>query len=173
MVPFSGPLWFLFLFSWNAVLFHLGRLTLPFHSCLCSSVIATQDLPAFSIWNNLPTPPAPGNFRCLAVPSGDQETHGYRALDMRLCCLVTKSCPTLCDSMDGSTPGFPILYHLLEFAQTQVHWVSGTIQPSHPLSSPSPPAFNLSWHQVLFEWVGSLQQVAKTRELQFLVLPNF
>ena len=57
------------------------------------------------------------------------------------CCSVTQSCPTICNPMDCSTPGFPVLHHLPEFAQTHVHWVSDTIQPSHPLS-PSPPAFN-------------------------------
>ena len=66
---------------------------------------------------------------------------------------------------DCSTPGFPVLHHLLEFAQTHVCWVSDAIQPSHPLSSPSPPAFNLSQHQGLFQWVGSLHQMAKALEL--------
>ena len=63
-------------------------------------------------------------------------------------------CPTLCDPMDCSTPGFPIHHQLLELAQTQVHWVGYAIQPSHPLSSPSPTAFNLSQHQGLFKWVS-------------------
>ena len=66
------------------------------------------------------------------------------------CSSVTKSCPTLCDPMDCSMPGFPILHHLLEFAQTQVHWDSDAIQTSHPLSPPSPLAFNLSQHQGLY-----------------------
>jgi len=57
---------------------------------------------------------------------------------------VTQSCPTLHDPMDCSTPGFPVLYHLPELAQTRVHRISDAIQPSHPLSSPFPPAFNLS-----------------------------
>ena len=60
------------------------------------------------------------------------------------CCSVTKSCPTLCDPVDYSTPGFPVLHHLLEFAQTHVHCISDAIQPSHPLFPPSPPALNLS-----------------------------
>jgi len=60
------------------------------------------------------------------------------------CCSVTLLCLTLCDSMDFSTPGFPVLHYLLEFAQTHVHWVGDAIQPSHPLSPPSPLAFNLS-----------------------------
>ena len=62
--------------------------------------------------------------------------------------------------MDGSTPGFPVHHQLPELAQTHVHWVSDTIQPSHPLSSPSP-AFNLSQHQGLFQWISSSHQVAK------------
>ena len=60
------------------------------------------------------------------------------------CCWVAQSCPTLCDPMDCNTPGLPVLYYLLELAQTHVHWVGDAIQPSHPLSSPSPPAFCLS-----------------------------
>ena len=60
------------------------------------------------------------------------------------CCSVTQLCPTLCDPMDCSTPGFPVGHHLPELAQTHVHWVGDAIQPSHPLSSPSPPAFSLS-----------------------------
>ena len=55
-----------------------------------------------------------------------------------------QSCPTLCDPMNCGTPGFPVHHQLLELSQTQVHWVGYAIQPSHPLSSPSPPAFNLS-----------------------------
>jgi len=59
-------------------------------------------------------------------------------------CSVAQLCLTLCDPMDCSTPGFPVLHHLPEFAQTHVHWVCDATQPSHPLSSPFPPAFNLS-----------------------------
>jgi len=73
---------------------------------------------------------------------------------------------SLCDPMDGSRPGFPVLHYLLQFAQTHVHWVSDAIQTSHPLSSPSPPAFNFSQHQGLFQWVSSSHQVAKVLELQ-------
>ena len=64
---------------------------------------------------------------------------------------VAQSCPTLCDPMDCSTPAFPVLHQLLELAQTHVHRVSDAIQPSHLLSSPSPPAFKLSQHQGLFK----------------------
>ena len=65
---------------------------------------------------------------------------------------ATQSRPTLCDPMDCSTPGFPVHHQLLELTQTHVYQVSDAIQPSHPLSSPSPPAFNLSQHQGLFQW---------------------
>ena len=61
-----------------------------------------------------------------------------------------QSCPALCNPMDCSMPGFPVHHQLLELAQTHVHEVSDAIQPSHPLSSPSPPAFNLSQNQGLF-----------------------
>jgi len=78
---------------------------------------------------------------------------------------VTQLCPTLCDPMNCSTPGFPVHHQLSEFTQTHVHWVSDAIQPSHPLSSPSS-AFNLSQHQGLFKWVSSSHQVAKVLEFQ-------
>ena len=64
---------------------------------------------------------------------------------------VPQSCPTLCDPMDCSMPGLPVHNQLPEFTQTHVHRVSNVIQPSHPLSSPSPPALNLSQHQSLFQ----------------------
>ena len=80
---------------------------------------------------------------------------------LMLPCSVTQSCLTLCDLTDCSMPGFPVLHYFLEFAQTHVHWVSDAIQPSCPLSHPSPPAFNLSQHQGLSQWVGSLHQVDK------------
>ena len=77
------------------------------------------------------------------------------------CCAVAQSCPNLCNAMDCSTPGFPVLYHLRKLAQIHVHWVSDAIQPSHLLLSPSSPAFSLSQHQGLFQWVSSSYQVAK------------
>ena len=79
---------------------------------------------------------------------------------------VTQSCPTLCDPMNRNTPGLPVHHQLLEFTQTHVHRVSDAIQPSHPLSSPSPPAPNPSQHQSLFQWVNSSQEVAKVLEFQ-------
>ena len=79
---------------------------------------------------------------------------------------VAQSCPTLCDPMNCSMPGLPVRHQLPESTQTHVHWVNNAIQPSHPLSSPSPPALNLSQHQALFQWISSLHQVAKVSEFQ-------
>ena len=79
---------------------------------------------------------------------------------------VTQSCPTLCDPMNRSTPGLPVHHQLPEFTQTHAYWVSDAIQPSHPLSSPSPPAPSPSQHQGLFQWVNSLRDMAKVLEFQ-------
>ena len=78
---------------------------------------------------------------------------------------VTQSCPTL-QPMDFSTPGLPVYQQLPEFTQTHVHWVGDAIQPSHPLSSPFPPALNLSQHHGLCKWVSSSHQLAKVLEFQ-------
>ena len=79
---------------------------------------------------------------------------------------ITQWCPTHCDPMDCSTPGLPVHHQLPEFTQTHVRWVSDAIQPSHPLSSPSPLTFNLSQHQGVFKWVSSSHQMAKVLEFQ-------
>ena len=80
--------------------------------------------------------------------------------------LVVQSCLTLGDPVDCSTPGLAVHHQLLEFTQTHVHWVGDVIQPSHPLSSPSPSAFNLSQRQGLVKWVSALLQVAKVLEFR-------
>ena len=79
---------------------------------------------------------------------------------------VAQLCPTLCDPMDCSTPGFPFRYQLPGLTQTHIHQVGDAIQSSHLLSPPSPPAFNLSQHQRLFQWVSSSNQLAKVLEFQ-------
>ena len=79
---------------------------------------------------------------------------------------VGQSCLTLCDPMNRSTLGLPVHHQLPEFTQTHVHRVGDTIQPSHPLSSPSPPAPNPSQHQGLFQWVNSSHEMAKILEFQ-------
>ena len=93
-----------------------------------------------------------------------------------LFCLRMSSCGSVqfnrsvmsnsCYPMNRSMPGLPVHHQLPEFTQTHVHWISDAIQPSHPLSSPSPPAFNLSQYQGLFKWVSSLHEVAKVLEFQ-------
>ena len=79
---------------------------------------------------------------------------------------VVQSCLTPCDPMNRSTPGLPVHHQLPEVTQNHVHKVSDAIQPSHPLSSPSPPAPNPSQHQGLFQWVNSSHQLAKVLEFQ-------
>ena len=79
---------------------------------------------------------------------------------------VAQSCLTLCDPMNRSTPGLPVHHQLPEFTQTYIHWVSDAIQPSHSLSSLSPPTPNPSHHQSLFQWVNSLHEVPKILEFQ-------
>ena len=104
--------------------------------------------------------------------SGDS-SHWYKAVPGSVqFSSVTQSCLTLCDPMDCSTPGFPVHHQLPKFTQTHVHWVSDAIQPSHLLSSPSLPAFNLSQHQGLLRWVSSLHQVAKVLNFSFSISPN-
>ena len=83
-----------------------------------------------------------------------------------------QSCPTLCNPVNHSMPGLPVHHQLLESTQTDVHWVSDAIQPSHPLLSPSHPALNLSQHQGLFTWVSSSHQVAKLLEFHFNISPS-
>ena len=83
----------------------------------------------------------------------------------------TQSCLTVCDPMICSTPGLPVHHQHPESTHIYVHWVSDAIQPSHPLTYPSPPALNISQHQGLLKWVSSSHQVAKILELQVMNLP--
>ena len=114
-----------------------------------------------------------GNAEYLEWPNNfekeEQSQTGLTPLDFKISvqfCSVSQSCLTLWDPMDCSMPGLPAHHQLLEFTQTHVHWVGDAIQPSHPLLSPSPPAFNLPQHQGLFKWVCSSYQVAKVLEFQ-------
>ena len=77
-----------------------------------------------------------------------------------------QSCPALCDPMNRGTPGLPVHHQLQELTQIHVHQVGDAIQPSHPLSSPSPPPPNLSQHQGLFQWVSSSHELVRVLELQ-------
>ena len=86
-------------------------------------------------------------------------------------CSVAKSYLTLCDRMDCSTPGFPVLHYLLEFAQAHVHWLSNAAQPSYPLL-PASVALSLSQHQGLFQWVGSSNHMDKDWSFNFSISPS-
>ena len=89
------------------------------------------------------------------------------------CSSVAQSCPTLCNPMDCSTPGLPVHHHLPELAQTHVHRVRDAIQPSHPLSPPSPPALNLSQHQglrSLFIASGKTKDKSSEHKWYYLIL---
>ena len=85
---------------------------------------------------------------------------------------VTQSCPTLCDRMNRSTPGLPVHHQLPEFTQTPVHRVGDAIQPSHPLSSPFPPAPNPSQHQSLFQWSTLRMRWPKYWSFSFSIIPS-
>ena len=85
---------------------------------------------------------------------------------------VTQLCPTLCDPVNCSMPGLPVHHQLLEFTQTHIHRVGDTIQPSHPLLSPFPPAPSSSQHQSLFQWVNSSHEVAKVLSFSFSIISS-
>ena len=109
-------------------------------------------------------------MECISsLPAGGQDTTAQPTRSAYQPCShfssVAQSRPPLLNPMDHSTPGLLVHHQLLEFTQTHLYWVGNAIQPS-PLSSPSPPAFNLSQHQGLFKWVSSLHQVTKVLEFQ-------
>ena len=108
-------------------------------------------------WSGLPFPP-PGDLPHPGIKLASPAILSYIVVQWPSCVRLFAT------PMDCSTLGFPVLHYLPEFAQTHVHWVGDGIQPSHSLLSPSPPAFNLSQHQGLFQWVSSLHQVAKVLE---------
>ena len=112
------------------------------------------------------------NEHLLTICWLNRYIHEMECLHSICCCSVAQSCPTICDPMGCSKPGFPVHHHLPELTQTHVHQVGDAIQPSHPLSSPSPPAPNPSQHQGLFQWVSSSNQVAKLFEFQLQHSPS-
>ena len=133
-------------------------------------------------WSGLPFPlpkdlPNPGikPISCIAY-IGRQilyhwatlEGFSYHSVSSVQFSSVAQLCPTLCDPMNRSMPGLPVHHQLPELTQTHVHRVGDAIQPSHPLSSPSPPAPNPSQYQSLFQWVNSSHEVAKVLEFQLL-----
>ena len=143
----------------------------PFcHGCSLKSSVTLNCYPQWPESSSVPFFTSPQSFEnypmilrllCFKVSQYVIFLSADRLLSCCKVSSVTQSCPTLWDPMDCNTPGFPVHHQLPELAQTHVHWVSDAIQPSHPLSSPSLPAFNLSHHQGLFQWVSFLHQVAK------------
>ena len=105
----------------------------------------------------------------LRVGSLADEAHSISSVQFSS---VVQSCLTLWDPVNHSTPGLPVHHQLPEFTQTHVHWVGDAIQPSRPLSSPSPLAPNPSQHQGLFQWVNSLHEVAKYWSFSFNISPS-
>ena len=121
-------------------------------------------------WSGLPLPSPVGQvlWRSLTLKTVRVQESLAEALisHARKFSSVAQSCLTLCDPMNRSTPDLPVHQQLPEFTQTLVHQVSDAIQPSHPLSSASPPAPNPSQHQSLFQWVNSSHEMAKVLEFQ-------
>ena len=131
-------------------------------------LLTVKVLAASALWDpsRCPRPWPGGLYSILKAPAGLGVSSWPKQACEHASSQSVQSCPTLCDPMDCSMPGLPVHHQLPELARTHVHWVSDAIQPSHPLSSPSPPAFNPSQHQGLFQWVSSLHQVAKVLEFQ-------
>ena len=144
--------------------------------CMCAVCLVTQSCPTLGDPMDCSMPGLPVHHQLLEFTQthihwvGDaiQPSHPLSSpsppainLSQHQFSSVTQLCLTLCDPMDCSMPGLPVHHQLPEFTQAHVHWVTDAIQPSHPLSSPCPPAFSLSQHQGLFQWVSSLHQVAK------------
>ena len=112
----------------------------------------------------------PGHNRAFIIYWAIKLSH--EVYNKHVAVVVTQSYPTLCDPMDCSTPGFPVLHHLPELTQTRGHWVSDAIQPSHPLSSPSPPVFNLSQHQGVSKELSLCIRWPKYWSFNFSVSPS-
>ena len=132
------------------------KIDLPYDSAV---PLLGTDMDKTIIWKDTCTP----IFIFIHVPLYSYNSQDIRSDQIRS---VAQSCPTLFDPMNRSTPGLPVHHQLPEFTQTRIHQVSESIQPSHPLSSPSPPAPNPSQHQSLFQWVNSSHEVAKVLEFQ-------
>ena len=110
------------------------------------------------LWNRAPLSTTPGLLELTCCCNNGHQSIQFSS--------VARSCLTLCDPIYHNMPGFPVQHQLPELAQTHVHWVSDAIQPSHPLSSPSPPVLSLAQHQGIFQGVSSLHQVPKVLEFQ-------
>ena len=113
-----------------------------------------------------PQPTATICFYIFPFPKNELLSHPFETQGRPGRLTVSQLCPILCDPVNLSMPGLPVHHQLPESTQTHVHWVGDAIQPSHLLSSTSPPAPHLSQHQGLFKWVLSSYQVAKVLEFQ-------
>ena len=138
------------------------------HECRPSWKLSVINTPG--VWSSLAVWD-PGLNAPISVVQAQSLDGGPRLHKLLVCygiqfSSVAQSCPTLCDPMNRSTPGLPVHHQLPEFTQTHVHRVIDAIQPSHPMSSPFPPAPNPCHHQSLFQWVNSLHEVAKVLEFQ-------
>ena len=149
-----------------------SQCTIPEHPVSCIepglAIHFTYDnlhvsMPFSQIISPLPSPTESKRLFYTSVSLLLSRIQGYDSVQFSS---VAQSCPTLCDPMNCSTPGLPVHHQLTEFTQTHIHGVSDAIQPSHPLSSPSPPVPNPSQHQSLFQWVNSSHEVAKVLEFQ-------
>ena len=145
--------------------------------CVAHQTPLSMGFPRQEYWSGLPYPP-PGDLPNTGMEPKSSVSPALQADSLWLshwespvhvyccCCVVVRSCLALCNPLDSSVPGLLVPYHLLDFAQTFVHWVCDAIQLSYPLLPLSPPPFNLSQHQGLLKWVGSLHQVTKVLEFQ-------
>ena len=136
------------------------------HKGLCTFTWLTPSFSSLAICSNITTSKQSFPVSHTTSPSTGNPSTLYFSLVTIFTVQFNCSEVSICDPMDCSTPGFPLHHQLPELTQTHVHWVGNAIQPSHPLSSPSPPTFNLSQHQGLFQWVSSSYQVAKVLEFQ-------
>ena len=168
-----------FIGSWVFGLFHLLTVV---HNAATSIYVHIFLWTLLVLWGTYPAGESPNVVKVLVVQScltlcdpmdcslPNLSAHGVlqaRILEWVQFSQFSRSVVSdLCDPMNRSTPGFPVHHQLPEFTQTHVHRVSDTIHPSHPLSSPSPPAPNPSQHQSLFQWVNSSHEVAKVLEFQ-------
>ena len=156
----GGCFLFLILLTFKFIYFSWRIITLQYYDDFChtcmSSLLIPLSPPSPSILPGCHRAPPLGSLRHTS------DSHSERPPFSP----VTQSCSILCDPIACSTPGLPVHHQLLEFTQTHVHLVGDAIQPSHPLSSPSPPAVNLSQHQGLFQRVSFSHQVAKVLEFQ-------
>ena len=126
----------------------------------------TKSLPIPGLFHSLSLLELPIPPTTSSISANDFALYFTETLETIQFSSVAQSCPTFCKPMDCSMPGLRVHRQLLKFTQTHVHWVGDAIQPSHPLLSPSPPAFSLSQHQGLFKQVKSSHQVAKLLEFQ-------